>query len=143
MTEIYQEKLIGAPDVCSNCLGIRLVDQLQPTRAGMNHELESAYSRHKRNTDLDHHPGDEPTDDRHLFCECGVASARVRVWDTVDREKFRTLLKRAVKTAESKGVTLNQKRAFGHALETYDDTGDVDDAIETGLKHGSVATINA
>ena len=141
MTDIYTEQLVGAPDICSNCLRIRLVERTEVRSRGMTAapRVESTFTRCEKTTELDHHPADEPTQDKHLFCECGVADARTRMWDDTDisRDRFKTLLKHTIRAAEHKGVTLDRETAVKHALANWD--GDVDGTLAAALEHGSTA----
>lgn len=149
MTDIYNEQLVGAPDVCSNCLRIRLVDRTEVRSRGLTATPESVYTRHRQTTELDHHPSDEPTQDKHLFCDCGVSTARARTWTDgdIDREWFKTLLRRAIRAAEHKGVTLDRERTVKRALANLailtawwrDDIDSIDAALADALEYGSAA----
>jgi len=149
MTDIYNEQLVGAPDVCSNCLRIRLVERTEVRSRGLTATPESVYTRHRQTTALDHHPSDEPTQDKHLFCDCGVSTARTRTWDgsDIDRERFKVLLRRAIRAAEHKGVTLDRERAVKRGLANLAvltawwlaDIDSVDAALADALEYGSAA----
>lgn len=148
---IHQEKLRNAADICDNCFKLRLVERTEVRSRGLTATPESVYTRHERTTELDHHPSDEPTQDKHLFCDCGVAGPNSRAWDDsdIDRERFKDLLKHAIYSAERKGVTLNRERAVKRGLVNLavltawwrDDINSVDGALADALEHGSaVAT---
>lgn len=145
MTDIYEEKLIHSRDVCSNCFRLRLVERTEVRSRGMtvSPEAESSYTRRKRTTTLDHHPTDPPASDKHLFCNCGVANARTRVWDPADvsRERFKDLLKAAVQSLEQKGVSLDKKETVMYALSHFDDHEDVERAVATAIDLGVVAEV--
>jgi hypothetical protein len=146
---IYHETLVGASDVCRNCLRIRLVERIEVRSRGLTATPESTYTRHRRTTSLGHHPSDEPTDDKHLFCDCGAPDARTRTWGGghIDRERYKTLLRRAIRAAEHKGVTLDRERTIKMALRNLaivtawwrSDIDSVDDALADALEYGSAA----
>jgi len=151
MTEdtIYHEQLVGAPDICSNCLRVRLVERVEVRSRGLTAVPEATYTRRRRTTSLGHHPSDEPTQDTHLFCDCGVPNARARTWtdSDIDRERFKTLLRRAIRSAEHKGVTLDRERTIKMALQNLaivtawwrSDIDSVDAALADALEYGSAA----
>lgn len=139
----YADHLLDASDVCSNCLRKNRVERVDPVMgSGLGHELDSHYSRHKRRTTVDYHDGgDEPTQAKGVFCECGVEGSYERVWDPtgVDRDRFKELLKAAVITLDEKGVSLNRKETLRYALVHFDDHGDVDKALATAIDCGIMA----
>ena len=143
MADLYEEKLIGARDVCSNCFRLRLVERVEVRSRGMaaSPETESTYTRRKRTTTLDHHPADPPASDKHLFCNCGVSNARTRIWDPsdVERDRFKELIKGAVQSLEYKGVSLKRNETVMYALHHFDEHEDVDRALATAIDLGVVA----
>jgi len=76
-----------------------------------------------------------------VFCECGVEGSYERLWDPtgVDRDRFKELLKAAVVTLDEKGVSLNRKETLRYSLVHFDDHGDVDKALATGIYAGIMA----
>ena len=146
---IHQEKLRNAADICDNCFKIRLVERTEIRSTGLAATPESVYTRRERTTELDHHPSDEPTQDKHLFCECGVIGPNSRAWDDkdIDRERFKDLLKHSIRSAEHKGVTLSREGAVKRGLANLavltawwrDDINSVDEALADALEYGSTA----
>lgn len=136
----FQEHVLNAPDVCNSCF--RIVreprDRLTPIRyvnrarvgdlpigeTGNNQTVveESYYGRTQHGTVVDYPPTETPTDARRVFCRCGASSAFAREWDEadVDRERFKTLLKRLARTLDRKGVTVDRKAMFTQALSWFD-----------------------
>jgi len=143
MDGLYAERLLDASDVCRNCFRLRLVERTEVRSTGLTANPESVYTRHERTTDLDHHPSDPPTQDKHLFCECGVIGPHSRAWADadVDRERLKDLLKHMIQSAEHKGISLDRGATVKYALATWDGE-DVDQTLSDALDHGStVATV--
>ena len=150
MHPAYQEHVLSAPDVCSNCLRIVREErhQHEPRRSDVSVQ-ESQWSRRKDTTEVAFGPADTASDQKGIFCECGVEGSFVRVWDDVDvdRERFRTLLKRLIQTLEHKGVSIHRKATVAHALDAFErlpvemegphrpDTS-VDEALSEGVRYG-------
>jgi len=133
---IYEDLVLGAQDVCSNCFRRVRVERVDPVMArdGLRHELDSHYSRRRRTTTVEHHYSTPaPPQSQATFCACGVESARHRIWDAddVDRDHFQNMLKHVVATLEAKGVSFDRVRFAGHALQRFDD-GDPPDAALAG-----------
>jgi len=76
-----------------------------------------------------------------VFCRCGVEGSYERLWhpETVERERFKSLLKNVVRALESKGVSLRTKETMAYALSHFDDEGDADVALATAIDAGVVA----
>jgi hypothetical protein len=144
----YADYILDARDVCSNCFRRIRVERVDPvmSRDGLRHELDSHYSRHQRNTTREHHDSDpEVTHCDATFCQCGIEGSHERLWrpDDVDRERFRRLLKRAVKTVEGKGVALRRKETIMYAIQHFKNDADADKAISAGMEAGIVAEVAA
>jgi hypothetical protein len=141
----FEERLLHAVDVCSNCFSLIKVERMDPVRWSQDREVEATYERQRRETTVGFHSthGVEPTDCKEVYCNCGVSGAHQRLWnaDEIDRERFKTLLKNALKTADRKGVSFKRKTAAAYALQRYDDTGQVDTALALGLDAGMHAEI--
>lgn len=139
----YADHLLDASDVCSNCLRKNRVERVDPVMGGgLGVDLDSHYSRDQRRTTVEYHDGgDEPTQAKGVFCECGVEGSHERLWNptAVDRERFKELLKAAVQTLRAKDVSLKQKETLMYALSHYDDHGDADRALATGIDCGIMA----
>lgn len=134
----YHEHVLGAPDVCNNCFSLIREERVDPTRNGIGREYESRYTRREETTEVGYAPYETPTHCQGVWCQCGVESARDRIWSYTDpsRERFRELLKNAVRTLKHKDVTIARKTLVGHAIAAYDDGANVDGAIEAGLDAG-------
>jgi len=137
----YHEHIIGAKDCCSNCLRLIRVERVDPARSGIGREYESRLERNRQTTTIGYGPADSMSERKGVFCTCGVESARERIWADadVDTDRFREFVQRMLRTLDAKGVTVNQKRTAGHALQARRDGAGVDDALATGLDHGLAA----
>lgn len=143
---VFQERLLHAPDTCSNCFGFvrekrRTIplDQQKRDRAYPTAE----YARDKRTTSVEHVPTDSPTRSHMIFCDCGSSSAYDRHRsEIVGKERFRELLKTAIQTIESKGVSLSREHAVRRALKLGCPTEarfpavSADRAIAVGIEYG-------
>ncbi len=145
-TPVFQERLLHAPDVCSNCLGLirEERDRIPVREQKQNRTYPSArYSRNRQTTSVEHVPSECPTDSTTIFCECGCTSSYDRYRsEIVSRERFRELLKQAIKTVEAKGVTLSREHAIKRAMklgcpsETTFPVYSADEAIGEGIEFG-------
>jgi len=150
-TGIYESDVLGAPDVCSNCFALIKLERIDQAKArqpvsASERELASTYERNENTTEVGYGPGEEPAHSAGVFCECGVESARERLWDGdgVDRNRFKELLKNLVRTLDNKGVSLKKDEAAAYALAGYDQDGvGIDEALATAVDAGVVANINA
>lgn len=142
-TGVYEDHFLSARDVCTNCLRLIRVERVDPVRGGIVNKLDSHYERRRRVTQVAYGPGDEPTQSKGVFCECGVESARERIWsgDDVDPDRFEELLSAALETADRKDITLKRKEAAAYALQAHKDGKGPDEAIATGLEAGVVAAV--
>jgi len=137
----YAEHLFDSSDVCRNCLSPIRVERVEPSRTGFGRDYEDRLSRNPRTTTIAYGPSEAMSESKGVFCECGVEGAHERIWDDADvgTERFRELIQRMLRTLDAKGVTVNQKRTAGHALQARRDGAGVDDALATGLDHGLAA----
>jgi hypothetical protein len=73
-----------------------------------------------------------------VFCECGVEEPRARVWseDDVDDDRFRALLRSMLRTLDAKDITVARETTAAHALQARRGGADVDEAFATGLVAG-------
>lgn len=137
----YQEHVLNAPDVCSNCFAIvrEERDSLKPTsqyNAAALEELdvvdrpgssslvrESYWGRDPRHTTVSFFPAERAGDCKQVFCECGVASAfdRFWTWRDVSRERFKQLLQNLLRSTDRKGLSLARQPTAAHALAAFDD----------------------
>lgn len=145
-TTPYQDHVLGAPDVCSNCLQLIRQERVSAIRRDDRTPTSGAwtttYERIPRRTSVEYPGvGREPTQSQAVFCECGVESARERIWDSVDvdRERFRELLKNVLRTLDEKGVTLKRKETAAYALQAFDDGAGPDAALAEAIDAGIVA----
>lgn len=150
----FQERVLNAPDVCSNCFGIiREEHEIVPLKQRKRNRTypTQKYTRYRRRTTVDHLPDVEPTHDHATFCECGTPGAFDRYRDEiVGAERFRELLKTAIRTIEKKGVSLSREHAVRRAFELGLATSSrfpicsADVAIAKGIGYGVTrATISA
>jgi hypothetical protein len=158
-SDAYQERVLNAPDTCSNCLRLIRVERERPARKWR--PAESHYARNQATTSVEYVPADVVSETEQVFCACGAGSAfdRVWSWDDVDRERFRTLLKRLLRSMERKGLQLARRPAAAHGLTAYDDatrgdwhgpwresaepTGCIDEALSAALEAGLRAQATA
>lgn len=141
-TEIYQERVLGAPDVCNNCLRVIRVERIDPTRDGLAREYEASFERHRQHTQVDHGPAETVSDQKGVFCtHCGTESARDRWWtaDSLTREQFKAYLRHLVGTLEHKDIDAKPKELVAAALQHYDDHDDPDGAFQTGVDVAVIA----
>jgi len=105
--------------------------------------MDSHLSRRKETTTVAYGPSDVPSESKGVFCQCGTEDAHHRLWDPTDvsRERFKTLLKNAIKTLEHKDVTLERTETAMYGLSHWDEHGDVDRALATALDAGIVAAV--
>jgi len=140
-TAPYEEHLLAAPDVCSNCLQLIRVERIDPTRGGLGCDFEEHYSRRDRTTSVEFAPSDAPPRSKGVFCQCGVEGHRERLWspEDVDRDRFKRLLTNAVRTIELKDISLKRKATIAYALQAYDGGAGPDGAIAEAVDAGIVA----
>lgn len=137
-SDVYEDRLLGAPDVCNNCFCLIRVERIDPVRTGIGRAYESTYERNPRTTTVEYAPADTISDEKGVFCTCGVEGARDRVWEAadVDRERFRTFVKAVLWTLEAKGLSIHRQRASESALQRFADGAAVDDALAAGVSAG-------
>ena len=138
----YAEYILDSPEVCSNCYRRVRVERVDPTRNGFGDDFDSHYERRRRETSVEYPGvGSNPTNAKGVFCSCGVEGSFERLWNPtdLDRERFRELVKAAIRSVEAKGVDLRRKETAAYALSHFDDHGDADRALATALDAGIVA----
>lgn len=151
---VFQERLLNAHDTCSNCFGIvREERDVVPVRQRRQNRTypTARYARNRQRTSVEHVPDDEPAHSRVTFCACGCTSSYDRFRDEiVDPGTFRDLLKTALCTVESKGVTVSREHAvrraieLGMATETRFPVCSTDEAIAKGIEFGvEMATVRS
>jgi len=130
----YQEHVLNAPDVCSNCFSIVRVERERPARGFR--PAESFYARNQATTSVEHVPAETVSETEQVFCECGVASAFDRVWSwrDVDRERFRALLINLLRSVERKGLTIARQPAAAHALASHAQRQETEDGAHVRLE---------
>jgi len=136
----YEDHLSHAADVCDNCLQLARVERLDPTREG-HEDYECRLARNKQTTTVGYAPADSVSDQKGVFCDCGVESPRERIWtdDEINDDWFRDLIQQMLRTLKTKSVTVDEKQTAGHALQARRNGEDVDAALATGLDHGLAA----
>ena len=151
----YQEHVLSAPDVCTNCLRLIREERTDPARKWR--DARSYYARNKATTEIDYAPAETVSQTEQVFCECGCSGAFDRVWNDrdIDRQRFRSMLKRLIRSLERKGLTIDRQRMAAHALQAYgrqhttaDDVRvrivtDPDAALAQGLNVGLMAAVSA
>jgi len=149
----YQEHVLSAPDVCSNCLRLVREERTDPARKWR--DARSYYARNKATTEIDYAPAETVSETEQVFCECGCSSAFDRVWDDRDigPRRFRRMLKRLIRSLERKGLSIDRQRMAAHALQAYGPQtttdGDVririvtdpDAALSQGLNVGLMSAV--
>lgn len=137
----YEDHYLGARDVCSNCLSLIRVERVDPMRGGITQQLDSHLARRRRSTTVEYAPADAASESKGVFCNCGVESARERIWsaDDVTEDRFRTLVKNLVRTADNKAITIKRKETIAYALQKFKDGHDADESLATALDAGIVA----
>jgi len=148
MHEAYQDHLIGASDVCSNCLRTIRVERVDPSRSGMTREFESYMTRHKHHTTIDYGPADRVAEEKGTFCtHCGTESPYDRIWEDVDfadpelpagEQKFKDLCKSAMRSLEAKGVSIDRHAFATAALSNYDKHKPIDECLGAATEHAIV-----
>lgn len=150
--DVFQERIINSVDTCSNCFGLSRVEREKPPRAKVtkhpitNQLLELApqrWARNEQNTNIEYVQSDCVSRSKTIFCECGVRGSHSRERsEIVGRERFRSLLKRAIQTIEQKGVSLSREHAIKRAMklgcpnETRFPAYTADEAIAQGIEFG-------
>ena len=139
----YAAHILDASDVCSNCLRLVKHERVDPIRGGLSRQLDAHLERDRRRTSVDYGPHECPPRSKGVFCHCGCEGAHERLWDPtdVDEQRFKALLKAALRTLEEKDVTLRRKETAMYALSHFDDHGDVDKALSVALEAGIVAAV--
>jgi len=143
MSEVYQERLLNASDVCANCLRVIRVERVDPTRDGMIREYESHFERHPRNTEIAYGPADSVSNCKGVFCDrCGTEGAHERIWSSEDvgDARFERLVKQAIATLDWKDVTLQPQDFAAHALQQRKDGATVDEALGAATEAAIVAS---
>jgi hypothetical protein len=141
MTDAYQDHILEAADVCSNCLRLIRVERIDPVRNGMGGEYEATFERERRHTSVEYGPADSVSDEKGVFCHCGVEGARDRIWsgDDLARERFKTLTKHCLQTLARKDVTVKDRETAAYALQAFDDGAAPDQALARAVDAGLVA----
>jgi hypothetical protein len=147
-SDAFQEHVLNAADVCSNCFSLVRVERERPERKW--HPAESYYARNEATTTVDHVPAETVSESTQVFCQCGAGSAFTRVWSWRDitRERFKRLLSNLIQSLQRKGLQLDRQAFAAHALAAFDDyphpesygphrespAGCIDEALSTGLE---------
>jgi len=136
--DVYDDRVIAARDVCSNCFRLVRVERVDPTRGGLTREYEASYEREQRNTSIEYGPAEVVSEHKGVFCECGVESPRERIWGDadVDRDRLATLLAQLLRTLRRKGLRVATRPAARQARDTFIAEDEVDAALRAGVSAG-------
>jgi len=144
-SEVYQEHVLEAPDVCQSCFRRIRVERIEPTRSGVAREFESTYGRRKRTTEINYGPAEDVADQKGVFCDrCGTESAFARTWDQADvhdpdapfgRDRFKEIAMTCLHSLLAKGVSADRKAFIARALSELDDGATVDEALGRATDH--------
>jgi len=139
MSEVFDEHVLEAPDVCQSCFRRIRVERIEPARSGVAREYESHYSRRRRTTEIDYGPAESVSAHKGVFCDrSGTESAFARTWDQADvhdpsvafdRGRFKYLVTNCLESLLDKGVSLDRKTFVATALSELDDGATVDEAL--------------
>lgn len=134
----YHDHILGAADVCNNCFSLIREERVDPTRSGLGRDYETSLTRREETTEIGYGPARTPSESKGVFCQCGVESARDRIWSYAepDDDRFKELLQNAIRTLERKDVSIDRERMAAHALQAWKDGQNVDGAIEAGVNAG-------
>ncbi|WP_407344227.1 hypothetical protein [Haloplanus litoreus] len=104
MHESFQDRILSAVDVCNNCFAVVREQRLKAKR---NWEVsrEAYWSRRNRQTTVEFAPADSVSEQKGIFCDCGVEGSYERIWDDreIGRDRFKRYIQQIVATLESKG----------------------------------------
>jgi len=144
---VYHEKALQSADVCSNCLRIIKQERMEPSRNGLDEELESVYERDPRTTEIGYGPARSASNVKGCFCDrCGTESPYERIWsdepdDRLSDRRVRELLKALIRSLEHKGVKLHRPTLARHALQRRHDGEHVDEALGRAVEAAIVAAV--
>jgi hypothetical protein len=143
----YEDCILDAVDVCSNCFRVRMVERIGKSRGTLDTEHTTHFERREQTTEIAYGPADSVTNQKGVFCErCGTESPFHRIWDTddIDKERFKSLLVNLEATLRHKGVDLNRETMARVALQAFvvDEKG-ADESLAVGVDAGNIAPIAA
>ncbi|GAB6863199.1 peptide ABC transporter substrate-binding protein [Haloplanus litoreus] len=122
MHESFQDRILSAVDVCNNCFAVVREQRLKAKR---NWEVsrEAYWSRRNRQTTVEFAPADSVSEQKGIFCDCGVEGSYERIWDDreIGRDRFKRYIQQIVATLESKGLSVDRQRLAAYALTAYDE----------------------
>jgi len=137
MSGPYHDHIVGAPDVCNNCFQLIRVERIDPYRSN-DIEAGTRLSGREEVTEIAYGPAELPPESKGVFCECGVESARDRIWGYAElgEGRFKELLQNCLGTLDRKDVTVDNKRMAEVALAAWRAGHNVDSALQQGLDAG-------
>jgi hypothetical protein len=143
--DVYDDRVLGAPDVCNNCFRLVRVERVDPARNGMGGELESHYERVQRNTVVGYGPADSVSEQKGVFCDCGVESARERIWtdSDVDRDRMKNMIRNVAESLRRKGLDLDVSALARYALQSHKDGLPTDECLRAGVSAALRSEVNA
>jgi hypothetical protein len=133
--DVYDDRVLGAPDVCNNCFQLVRVERVDPTRGGITRKMEAHYERVRKNTVVDYGPADTVSGQKGVFCDCGVEGSRERIWSDadVDRERIKAFIQALATTLRRKGLSPNVSVLAGYAIQAHKDGLTTDAALRAGV----------
>jgi len=134
---MFQE-MLNSSSCCSNCFRQLRVDVTVDRRKWDDLDEERTESRPAEHTTLEYVPGPPVSQARHRFCSCGAHGAHTRIWqdDEISPERFSTLLKSSITTAQAKGVRMTHtelRRLVNTAIHHRRNGDSVNDALSAGF----------
>jgi hypothetical protein len=121
MLDLYQQELLNASDVCSNCFGRLRREAVRPRSKGRPDETYS--ERVRWQTTVDDVPGPVVHEQQQLFCDCGADGPFTRIWTDhdVDLERLIELTEQAFRTLRAAGYQLDARQLGRRAVQEYHD----------------------
>jgi hypothetical protein len=143
----YEEQILDAVDVCSNCFRIRMVERIGKARSRgtLDDEFTAHFERRKQTTEIAYGPAESVTDQKGVFCtDCGTESPHHRVWDAddIDKERFKGLIVNLEATLRQKGVDLKRETMARVALQAFEvDERGPDESLSVAVDAGTIASV--
>jgi hypothetical protein len=141
----YEEVILDAGDVCSNCFKIRAVERIGKARGTLANEFSVHFERRQATTEIGYGPADSVTEQKGVFCvDCGTESPFHRIWDAedIDKPRFKDLVVNLEKTLRQKDVDLNRETMARVALQAFEVDGKCpDESLSVAVDAGTIASV--